>query len=84
MEDLELLRKRLLYQSQHRGMREMDLLVGHFAERHISSMNEEELKQFESLLALSDDDLYGSSFGLLSEFLKSFEFIDSPYLIFVK
>lgn len=81
---MELLRKRLLYQSQHCGMREMDLLVGHFAERHIPSMSEEELKKFEVLLALPDDDLYGSSFELLSEFLKSFASIDSPYPISVK
>jgi len=63
MKNLEVLRKRLLYQSQHRGMREMDLLLGGFAQKHITSMNSEELTQFETLLTFSDQDLYGLFFG---------------------
>lgn len=52
-------RKRLYYQSQHRGMREMDLVLGGFAERHLDALNEEELRQFEELLAFPDQELYG-------------------------
>ena len=59
MENLEILRKRLLYQSQHRGMREMDMLLGGFAQQHIESMTREELKQFETLIALPDQALFG-------------------------
>mgnify|MGYP001362495316 FL=1 len=59
MEDLEILRKRLLYQSQHRGMREMDFLLGGFAQNHLNLMSLNEIKQFEILLAFPDQDLYG-------------------------
>lgn len=58
MEKLEVLRKRLLYQSQHRGLREMDLLLGKFAQKYIGTMRHEELKQFETLLGFPDQDLY--------------------------
>jgi len=59
VEDIEILRKRLLYQSHHRGMKEMDLLLGNFSQKFLGPMNEKELKQFEDLLAFPDQDLYG-------------------------
>ncbi len=59
MNSLKILRKRLLYQSHHRGMREMDFLLGGFAHRYLESMDEEEMKQFESFLAIPDQTLYG-------------------------
>ena len=59
MEKLDILRKRLLYQSQHRGMKEMDVMLGGFAERILHHMTHEELLQFEELLAFPDQDLYG-------------------------
>lgn len=59
MEDLEIFKKRLLYLSQHRGLRELDYLLGKFAQNHIESMDYETLKQFEGVLSSSDQDLYG-------------------------
>jgi succinate dehydrogenase flavin-adding protein (antitoxin of CptAB toxin-antitoxin module) len=59
VEDLETLKKQLAYESQHRGMRELDLLLGEFAQRVLPSMGEAELKEFQELLTFSDDDLYG-------------------------
>lgn len=55
----ETLKKRLLYQSQHRGMKEMDLLLGEFARYFLHTMNVEELLAFEDLLAFPDQELYG-------------------------
>jgi antitoxin CptB len=52
-------RKRLLYQSQHRGMREMDIILGGYAEDHIRSMAQDEIEEFEALLAIPDQQLYG-------------------------
>lgn len=59
MSDIQTCRKRLLYQSQHRGMREMDLVLGGYAQQNIPLMNEEELEEFEDLLALPDQEIYG-------------------------
>jgi antitoxin CptB len=51
-------RKRLYYQSCHRGMKEMDLILGGFAEAHIDALDAGELDALERLLALPDDALY--------------------------
>ena len=56
-EDLEMRRRRALYRAAHRGTKEMDLLMGRFAEAHIGGMDEAGLSQFERFLALSDPDL---------------------------
>jgi len=51
--------KRLYFRSWHRGTREMDLLLGRFAERHLDQLNDVELGQYEALLGAADPDLYG-------------------------
>ena len=55
--DLEISRKRLLWRATHRGIKEMDILVGGYAQRHLSVMNEAELYQFTELLEIPDQDL---------------------------
>lgn len=51
-------RKCLLYRSWHRGTREMDLILGRFAERHLPGFGPEELALYEQILLHSDPDLY--------------------------
>ena len=51
-------RKRLLFRSAHRGMQENDLFLGRFAERHLETMNDEQLDRFEALLEENDNDLF--------------------------
>jgi antitoxin CptB len=55
---LAIRRKRLLFRSRHRGSREMDLLLGRFAERHLPTFSERQLALFEEMLEHSDPDLY--------------------------
>ena len=50
--------QRLRYRSWHRGTREMDLLMGSFADAHIATFTPEELDRYEVILELSDPDLY--------------------------
>ena len=61
MENIEIFKKRLCYQSQHRGTREMDLLLGGFSHA-IDTLSLEELKQFEILLSFPDHALYSVFF----------------------
>jgi antitoxin CptB len=58
IEDIEVRRKRLIFRSWHRGTREMDLLLGRFADAHIAGFSESELAEYEALLQVSDPDLY--------------------------
>lgn len=51
-------RRRLLFRSWHRGIREADLLLGRFADAHIADMSVQELDIYERLLEASDHDLY--------------------------
>ena len=56
--DLDERRRRLLYRSWHRGIREMDLIMGRFAEASIENLEEPELDEFERLMEVPDRDLY--------------------------
>lgn len=58
LEDIEIKRKRLIFRSGHRGTKEMDLLMGSFAEKYVPSFSESELAEYEALLQESDPDLY--------------------------
>ena len=50
-------RKRLLYRSRRRGMREADHLLGGFAERTLDGFTDEQLDRYERLLENTDPDL---------------------------
>ena len=52
-------RRRLLFRSWHRGIREMDVLMGRFADSCIAELEDSELDEYERLLELPDHDLYG-------------------------
>jgi antitoxin CptB len=56
--ELDNRRKRLKFRSWHRGMREMDLLIGRFADRNLDVFSERQLDLFETLLHETDRDLY--------------------------
>jgi antitoxin CptB len=51
-------RRRVLFRSWHRGMREMDLIMGSFADATIDKLTSAELDQFERLMQAPDPDLY--------------------------
>ncbi|MEK9723276.1 MAG: succinate dehydrogenase assembly factor 2 [Rhodospirillaceae bacterium] len=51
-------RKKLLFQSQHCGMQENDIMLGRFAVANVAGMDDAGLDAFEALLAESDNDIY--------------------------
>jgi len=55
---LNVARKRLKFRSWHRGTREMDLLLGRFADRHLDSFDVAQLDAYAALLEESDPDIY--------------------------
>ncbi len=57
-EELEVLRRKLGFRAWHRGTREADLLIGSFADRYLATFDEQNLRQFESLLSENDPDIY--------------------------
>ncbi len=58
-DDLETRRKRLKYRSLHRGTKELDLLLGAFATRHLAAMSAAEIDSYEAILAADEHAIYG-------------------------
>lgn len=51
-------RRKLNFRAWRRGFREMDLIMGQFADQNIETMSESELQEFERLLATPDWEVY--------------------------
>jgi antitoxin CptB len=55
---LDIRKKRLLFRSWHRGMREADLILGSFAEANLAGFDDARLDRYEALLECPDADLF--------------------------
>jgi len=62
-EGLDPRRRRLLFRSWHRGIREMDMVYGRFADAQIAALSEPELDDYEKLLELRDQQVFDWVFG---------------------
>ncbi|MGB0720408.1 MAG: succinate dehydrogenase assembly factor 2 [Bdellovibrionales bacterium] len=62
-ENIENQRKRLIFRSDHRGTKEMDLLLGSFARAYVPKMSDAELAVYEELLKENDPNLYNWIIG---------------------
>ena len=58
LDDIDVRRKRLIFRSWHRGTKEMDMLLGQFADAHLHHFTAQQLDQYERILKNSDPDLY--------------------------
>ena len=56
-DDVETRRRRAAYRACHRGTKEMDWILGRFAQAALADMPTDGLSLFERLLALPDPDL---------------------------
>lgn len=56
--DLDPRRRRILFRAWRRGTREMDLIMGGFADRYIGDLTEAETEEFERLIEVLDLDLF--------------------------
>jgi antitoxin CptB len=57
MADDDSRRKRALYRAHHRGTKEMDIILGSFADAEVAQLSETDMTLFEVLLALPDPDI---------------------------
>ena len=48
--DIDNLKKKLIYRSQYRGTKEMDKLIGNFVKKNIDKFNLDQLKELEKFL----------------------------------
>ena len=66
MPNKEILKKKIIYRSMHRGFKEMDLLLGNFVKKNINKLSIIELKDLEKLLITEDEILYNWYFEINS------------------
>ena len=70
MNELELLKKKIIYRSSYRGTKEMDLLLSSFVSNIINTLSIEELKKLDIFLNCSDEDI--SNFYLNKTLIKNY------------
>ena len=63
-EGLDSRRRRLLFRCWHRGIREMDLVLGRFADAQLASLNDSELDEVERWLDVPDQQIFAWMNGM--------------------
>ncbi len=61
--DIETRRKRLRYRAWHRGTRELDMILGPYAETHAATMSGADIDRLEALMQQEETDLLGWFMG---------------------
>ena len=56
--NLDARRRRLLFRAWHRGTREMDLLMGRFADARVAALTEIDVDDLEALMEEQDRDVF--------------------------
>lgn len=88
-DEIEQQRRRLRFRSWHRGTREIDLILGRFADRYLVDFTPEQLDRYAALLEKSDPEIFDWLAGRLPVppildtdvmwLLKNFRFSDTTY-----
>ncbi len=78
--DIENLKKRLIYRSQYRGTKEMDKLIGSFVKTNINIFNKKQLNELEKFLSIDDDTLY----KIYNDQISNFKQISQEFIILFK
>lgn len=55
MNKLEMFKKKLIYRSNYRGTKEMDILLSGFVKKHIDLFDEDQLNQLDKFLDFEDE-----------------------------
>ena len=87
LHELEARRRRAFFRAGHRGTKELDLILGRFAEARIEAMGEDQLSAFEEFLELPDPqierwvvhgaaDTPGGGVGALIRHIRQFHHLD--------
>ena len=55
MNELKIFKKKLIYRSNYRGTKEMDILLSEFVKKYINEFNEIQLNELDKFLNFEDD-----------------------------
>lgn len=62
-DNISITQKKLQFRSWHRGTREIDLLLGRFADEHVPHFDAAQLEAYDRFLNNSDPDIYNWIIG---------------------
>tara|TARA_B100000900_G_C20552346_1_gene705297 strand:+ start:1341 stop:1598 length:258 start_codon:yes stop_codon:yes gene_type:complete len=62
--DIEQLKKKIVYRSNYRGTKEMDKILGAFTNKYINQLDFQDLIDLEKLIEIDDDNLYNFFNGI--------------------
>ena len=66
-DDIEQIKKKIIYRSNYRGTKEMDKLLGAFTSKYLDQLNVEDLNELIKLLEIDDNNLYNFYNGFNTE-----------------
>ena len=58
MKKIESLKRKIIYRSNYRGTKEMDMLLQKFVNKYINELNQKELEDLHNFLNLEDEEIY--------------------------
>ena len=58
MINIDELKKKIIYRSNYRGTKEMDLLLGNFVKKYIDSLKNEDLVDLCNFLSIDDENIF--------------------------
>tara|TARA_Y100001970_G_C13423228_1_gene457626 strand:- start:14 stop:271 length:258 start_codon:yes stop_codon:yes gene_type:complete len=64
IDDIELLKKKIIYKSSYRGVKELDIILRSFVKKYINKLNIKDLNDLFEFLENNDDDLLKYKQGL--------------------
>ena len=65
--DIDQLKKKIIYRSNYRGTKEMDKLLGAFTNKYLNILSDDDLVDLEKLLEIDDNNLYNYFNGLKTD-----------------
>ena len=64
IDDIELLKKKIIYKSSYRGIKELDIILRSFVNKYINKLNQDDLNKLFEFLENNDDDIFKYKQGL--------------------
>ena len=64
IDDIELLKKKIIYKSSYRGVKELDIILRSFVKKYINELNLKDLNDLYQFLENNDDNLLKYKQGL--------------------
>ena len=58
MKKIDSIKKKIIYRSEYRGIKEMDLILGSFVKKYVDSFSYEELLDLYNILEKDDDTIF--------------------------